>query len=44
MRIIKHPILDFKPGNKIRFTYDGKEIEGFEGETIAPHFMLPGLE
>jgi predicted molibdopterin-dependent oxidoreductase YjgC len=35
MRIEQHPILDFKRGNKIHFTFDGKEVFGYEGETIS---------
>lgn len=33
--IDQHPILDFKHGNKVGFTFDGKEMYGFEGEPIA---------
>lgn len=35
MRIIKHPILNFRRGKKIRFTFNGEELYGYEGETIA---------
>lgn len=36
MRIEEHPILEaFAKGKKIRFTFDGKTMEGFEGEPIA---------
>jgi len=34
-RITEHPILDFKKRKKIKFTLDGKELEGYEGEPIA---------
>ncbi len=35
MRIENHPILEFKRGPKVKFTFDGKTLEGFEGEPIA---------
>lgn len=36
MRIEEHPILGtFEKGKKIRFTFDGQTMEGFEGEPIA---------
>ena len=36
MRIEEHPILgQFEKGPRIQFTYDGKAMEGFEGEPIA---------
>ena len=31
MRIESHPILTFKKGRKVKFTYNGKEMEGYEG-------------
>lgn len=35
MRIEQHPILDFEKGKKIKFIFNGKEVEGYEGDTIA---------
>ena len=35
MRIEEHPILTFTRGSKVKFIFDGREYEGFEGETIA---------
>ncbi len=36
MRIEEHPILGaFEKGGKVQFSYDGKTLEGFEGEPIA---------
>ena len=35
MRIADHPILQFNPGKKITFKYDGREYEGYEGDTVA---------
>lgn len=43
MRIEKHPILDFKAGEKVIFTFDGKEIEGYEGESIASALHAAGV-
>ena len=33
--IEKHPILEFRHRKKVKFTMDGRELEGFEGEPIA---------
>lgn len=36
MNLIKeHPILDFHHAKKVTFHFDGKELEGYEGEPIA---------
>lgn len=35
LRIDEHPILTFTRGKKLKFTLDGVEYEGFEGESIA---------
>lgn len=36
MRIDEHPILGtFEKGPKVKFTFDGQTVEGFEGEPIA---------
>ena len=35
-RIAEHPILGaLEKGQTVKFTFDGKEIEGYEGEPIA---------
>ena len=40
MRIEEHPILgEYKKGKKVKFSFDGKELEGFEGEPIAAALM-----
>lgn len=44
MRIEEHPILNFKRGRKINFTFDGVEIEGYEGETIAAALHAAGVK
>ena len=35
MRIEKHPILSFEKKKKIHFTFNGKDLVGYEGDTIA---------
>jgi len=30
-----HPILDFRRGEKVAFFFDGRKMEGYEGEPIA---------
>ena len=44
MRIEEHPILgEYKKGKKVKFSFDGKELEGFEGEPIAAAVMSSGV-
>ena len=44
MRIPKHPILGtYQKGEKIRFYLDGKEMYGYEGDTIAASLMAAGV-
>ena len=43
MRIGKHPILDFHRGEKLRFFFNGQEMEGYEGETIAAALHAAGI-
>ena len=43
MRIEEHPILDFDKGTKVKFYYDGKEVEGYEGESIAAALHSAGV-
>ena len=43
-RIEEHPILGVKKkGKTVKFTIDGKEIEGYEGEPIAAALKAAGL-
>ncbi len=42
--IEKHPILQFEHGKKVKFTFDGKEMEGFEGEPIAAALHANGIK
>ena len=43
-RIQEHPILGVqKKGSLVRFRFDGREIEGYKGETIAVALKANGL-
>lgn len=33
--ITEHPILEYRHGKKVNFSFDGHEMEGYEGEPIA---------
>lgn len=44
MRIVEHPILTFKRGNKVTFFFNDKEVEGYEGETIAAALHAAGVK
>jgi hypothetical protein len=44
MRIDEHPILGkFEKGKKVRFTFDGQPMEGYEGEPIAVALRSHGV-
>lgn len=43
-RIENHPILEFKKGRKVKFTFDGRELEGYEGEPIAAALHAAGIK
>lgn len=42
-RIEAHPILTFATKRKIRFLFEGKEMEGYEGEPIASALVANGV-
>ena len=42
-RIEQHPILEFKKGREVTFTYEGQELKGYEGETIAAALHAAGV-
>jgi sarcosine oxidase subunit alpha len=44
MRIKTHPILKFKKGNKVTFFFEGRPVEGFEGEPIAAALHAAGIK
>jgi hypothetical protein len=44
MRIDDHPILGtFAKGRKVKFSFDGKTVEGFEGEPVAMALRSNGV-
>ncbi len=46
MRIKQHPILDFKMSEKklVNFTFEGKVMQGYEGEAIAAALHDNGVQ
>ena len=43
-RISEHPILgEQQKGKLVTFTYDGKELQGYEGEPIAAALKAAGV-
>jgi len=44
VRIDQHPVLGtFEKGPRVQFTFDGKTMEGFEGEPIAIALRANGV-
>ena len=44
-RISEHPILgEQQKGKLVTFTYDGKELQGYEGEPIAAALKAAGVD
>ncbi|ACZ19204.1 (2Fe-2S)-binding protein [Thermanaerovibrio acidaminovorans] len=41
--IDQHPILNYRHGRRVKFTFDGKEMEGYEGEPIAVALHANGV-
>lgn len=44
MRIKEHPILIFPEDKKIKFTVDGREYEGYQGEPIAAALLAAAIK
>ena len=44
MRIEEHPILKFNKEIKVKFIFDGQEMEGYKGETIAAALHAQGVK
>jgi len=44
VRIKEHPVLEFNKGKEVEFSYDGKSVNGFEGETIAAALHAAGVK
>ncbi|AEH23876.1 FAD-dependent oxidoreductase [Pyrococcus yayanosii] len=43
MRLGEHPILNFSRGRKVTIYFEGKQIEAYEGETIAAALHAAGI-
>jgi predicted molibdopterin-dependent oxidoreductase YjgC len=44
-RIAHHPILgEYEKGRLVEFTYDGKKMNGYEGEPIAAALLAAGVK
>jgi hypothetical protein len=43
-RIAQHPILTFPKGRLVKFFFEEKEIEGYEGEPIAAALIANGIK
>lgn len=41
--IQEHPILEYKHGRKVDFTFDGRRMEGYEDEPIAMALHANGV-
>lgn len=44
MRIQEHPVLQFERGAKITFTFNGEQMEGYEGESVAAALHANGVK
>lgn len=44
MRIEKHPILEFDRKEKVKFTFNGQELEGYKGESIQAALHAAGVK
>ncbi|MBQ6536590.1 MAG: (2Fe-2S)-binding protein, partial [Firmicutes bacterium] len=43
MRIEEHPVLDFDRGEKVTFTFNGQEVEGYTNETLVAALHAAGI-
>lgn len=43
-RIVTHPILNVEKTKTVRFFFEGRELEAFEGETIAAALVANGID
>lgn len=44
MRIRHHPIIDFHRGKEVKFNFNGREMKGFERESIASALHASGIK
>ena len=38
-----HPVLDFERGKKVYFTFNGQQVEGFEGQPVLVSLRAAGV-
>ncbi len=43
MRIAEHPVLEFKNGQEVTFTFEGQQMKGIAGEPIAAALHANGV-
>jgi predicted molibdopterin-dependent oxidoreductase YjgC len=43
VRVQDHPILDFAPRREVSFVFEGRELNGYEGEPIAAALHAAGV-
>jgi ferredoxin len=43
IRLENHPILTFNKGPKVKFLFNGQEVEGYQGEPIAAALHAQGI-
>ena len=43
-RIIQHPVLETEEKKKLRFTFEGRELEALEGEVISSALFASGIK
>ena len=44
LRIENHPVLKFERGKKITFQFEGKQVDGYENESIAAALFASGVK
>jgi len=43
LRIKDHPIIDFQRGKQVTFSFNGRQVTAYEGETIAAALHAAGV-
>ncbi len=43
LRISEHPVLDFSPGDKVQFWFEGEPVTGYLGEPVAAALHAAGI-
>ena len=42
-RTTNHPVLDFSKGREVSFTFEGRRLTGYEGESVAAALHAAGI-